>query len=108
MDSERWGLISRLYHEALALDADRRASFLADACHDDETLRASVLSLLSHLHRDNILDLAPFGHRSAILTVAPLLKHRTEASEITRIADDGRRSEHTRFVPGQLIRSRVG
>jgi hypothetical protein len=106
MDSERWGLISRLYHEALALDTDRRASFLADACHDDETLRASVLSLLSHLHRDNIPDVAQFGHTSATLTALPSMKHRTEASEITRLADDGRRSEHTRFAPGQLIASR--
>jgi eukaryotic-like serine/threonine-protein kinase len=46
--SERWAATERLYHEALACGADERASFLADACAGDDTLRREVESLLAH------------------------------------------------------------
>ena len=45
---ERWARTARLYHEALACAASERASFLADACANDDALRREVESLLAH------------------------------------------------------------
>ncbi len=46
MDSERWQRIDDLYNSALSLDAEQRASWLAEVCADDDGLRQEVLSLL--------------------------------------------------------------
>jgi serine/threonine protein kinase/Tol biopolymer transport system component len=46
MTPERWARIERLYHEALACGANKRGSFLADACAGDDALRREVESLL--------------------------------------------------------------
>ena len=48
MTPERWSQLDRLYHEALEYSADRRAAFLAQACHDDPTLRQAVESLIAY------------------------------------------------------------
>jgi Tol biopolymer transport system component len=45
---ERWARTARLYHQALACAASERASFLADACAEDDALRREVESLLAH------------------------------------------------------------
>jgi Tol biopolymer transport system component len=47
MTPERWQQVSRIYHDALARDSGERASFLREACRDDETLRQEVESLLA-------------------------------------------------------------
>ena len=47
MTPERWRQVSRIYHDALARDSLERASFLRDACGDDEALRQEVESLLA-------------------------------------------------------------
>jgi eukaryotic-like serine/threonine-protein kinase len=47
MTPERWQQVSRLYHDALARDTSERASFLREACRDDEALRQEVESLLA-------------------------------------------------------------
>jgi eukaryotic-like serine/threonine-protein kinase len=47
MTPERWRQVSRIYHDALARDSGERASFLREACHDDEALRQEVESLLA-------------------------------------------------------------
>jgi eukaryotic-like serine/threonine-protein kinase len=47
MTPERWQQVSRIYHGALAHDAGERASFLREACRDDEALRQEVESLLA-------------------------------------------------------------
>jgi hypothetical protein len=47
MTPERWAEVERLCHAALARPPDRRASFLADECRDDEELRREVESLLA-------------------------------------------------------------
>src|SRR5438093_9633492 len=44
---DRWARHDRLYHSALARPAHERASFLADACGDDEELRREIDSLLA-------------------------------------------------------------
>jgi serine/threonine-protein kinase len=47
MTPDRWQQISRIYYDALARDAGERASFLRDACREDEALRREVESLLA-------------------------------------------------------------
>jgi eukaryotic-like serine/threonine-protein kinase len=47
MTPERWRQVSRIYHDALARNSGERASFLREACHDDEALRQEVESLLA-------------------------------------------------------------
>ena len=48
MNPKRWQKIERLYHEALARDADERSEFLRQACSGDDDVRQEVESLLSH------------------------------------------------------------
>jgi serine/threonine protein kinase/Tol biopolymer transport system component len=47
MTPGRWQQVSRIYYDALARDAGERASFVRDACRDDEALRQEVESLLA-------------------------------------------------------------
>jgi serine/threonine protein kinase/Tol biopolymer transport system component len=47
MTPERWQQVSRIYHDVLARDSSERASFLREACEDDEALRQEVESLLA-------------------------------------------------------------
>jgi eukaryotic-like serine/threonine-protein kinase len=47
MTPERWQRVSRIYHDALARASGERASFLREACRDDEALRQEVESLLA-------------------------------------------------------------
>jgi serine/threonine-protein kinase len=47
MTPERYQQIGQLFHEALDLEPDQRAAFLAQACADDEDLRQEVESLLA-------------------------------------------------------------
>jgi eukaryotic-like serine/threonine-protein kinase len=46
MTPERWQQVSRIYYDALARDLRERASFLREACQDDDALRQEVESLL--------------------------------------------------------------
>jgi Tol biopolymer transport system component len=45
---DRWQHVERLYHAALARDANERAAFLREACGDDEPLRREIESLLAY------------------------------------------------------------
>jgi len=47
MKPERWEQVGRIYHAALELRPEERASFLADACGDDSAMRREVESLLA-------------------------------------------------------------
>src|SRR5262245_33916189 len=47
MTPERYRQIGQLLHEAMELEPDQRAAFLAEACADDEGLRQEVESLLA-------------------------------------------------------------
>jgi serine/threonine-protein kinase len=51
MTPERWQRIDHLFHEALACEPERRESFLAVACENDEALRLEIESLISS-HQD--------------------------------------------------------
>jgi eukaryotic-like serine/threonine-protein kinase len=56
MTPERWRQVSRIYYDALARDSGERASFLREACRDDEALRQEVESLLAQpASTDNFL-----------------------------------------------------
>jgi serine/threonine protein kinase len=46
MTPENWDRISKIYHSAIELEADKRKSYLDDACRGDEELRREVESLL--------------------------------------------------------------
>jgi hypothetical protein len=46
MDSERWKRVEQVYHRALDLPPDRRASILLESCSDDPDLLREVESLL--------------------------------------------------------------
>jgi eukaryotic-like serine/threonine-protein kinase len=46
LTTERWRRLESLCHAALARPANERAAFLADACGDDESLRAEAESLI--------------------------------------------------------------
>jgi serine/threonine-protein kinase len=48
MTPERWALVERVYHSALACRAAEREAFLAQACQGDGELRCEVESLLAH------------------------------------------------------------
>ena len=47
-EDERWRQVEKLYHSALQVAADQRATFLKAECQDDEDLREEVESLLSY------------------------------------------------------------
>ena len=44
----RWQRVKDLLRQALELDAEKRAGFLAEACQGDVELREEVVSLLKH------------------------------------------------------------
>ena len=48
MEPERWRRVEQLYHSALKVAADQRATFLQKECEDDPDLREEVESLLSY------------------------------------------------------------
>jgi eukaryotic-like serine/threonine-protein kinase len=57
MTPERWQEVSRIYYDALGRDSGERASFLREACRDDEALRQEVESLLTQpASTDHFLD----------------------------------------------------
>src|SRR5437660_9382685 len=47
MTSERWEQVGKLYQAALALQPNKRETFLDDACGDDTAMRREVESLLA-------------------------------------------------------------
>ena len=61
--SDRWRLMSALYHEALLRPPAGRDAFLDEACEGDVPLRAEVASLLRHADLTGVMDreAAPHG-----------------------------------------------
>ena len=58
MDDKLWARAEEIFHEALRLPADNRASFVDDACASDTDLRALVLDLLqADTDTPSLLDL---------------------------------------------------
>ena len=47
MKPEQWQKIDKLFHSLLALEPDKRAAFLAEACAGDESLREQIEALIT-------------------------------------------------------------
>ncbi|HKW00978.1 MAG TPA: protein kinase [Vicinamibacterales bacterium] len=62
MKPERWKKIEQLYHEAITLEPEARADYLARACPDDAEMRVDVEALLrEELSAGGILDRPPLA-----------------------------------------------
>jgi eukaryotic-like serine/threonine-protein kinase len=55
MKPERWQLVSRIYHDALARDPRERDAFLRAACGTDAAMRQEIASLLAQPSGDGFL-----------------------------------------------------
>ena len=53
VNAERWRIATAIFHAALERPPDRRPSFLAEACREDQSLRANVEALLAGDERAN-------------------------------------------------------
>src|SRR5687767_8202023 len=75
MERENWSHIKELFVAALGLPADRRPSYLAEACGADDALRRRVQTMLeSHEQAPSFLEAPP--HVDAASGVAPSLEGR--------------------------------
>jgi serine/threonine protein kinase len=69
MTSERWHQIEKLFHSALDLPSEARATFLSRECAKDENLRDEVNSLLRAHERDgSFLDVPAYEVADSLLT----------------------------------------
>ena len=60
MTQNRWLRINDLFHEALALDGEKRDAYLADACGDDSGLRLEVEKLIAgHARAESSMRTVP-------------------------------------------------
>src|SRR6185437_5071019 len=91
MTPERWQQVESIFQTAADLPADKRASYLTEACGTDRTLRDEVVSLLaSHDTGDSSFeDLIPADIRAKRFDpfaddVDPLIGRRLGAYEIVR------------------------
>src|SRR5690348_11258832 len=69
MNSERWRVVERLYHDALERQPEERGTFLAEACGDDTDLRRELESLLAQNQaQSGPLDLPVWEREARLLT----------------------------------------
>src|SRR5438045_4186877 len=69
MTSERWQQIETLFHSALELPGEERATFLSRQCGGDDNLREEVESLLRAYNRDgSFLDVPAYEVADGLLT----------------------------------------
>ena len=74
MDPERWRRIEVLYHGALSLPPDARASFLQEGCAGDAALRGEVESLLAQAtSADRFLAEPALGATTGTVRLAPTM-----------------------------------
>ena len=75
MAKPEFKLIEKLFHEALALPAEKRSAFLDSACDRDVDLRAAVEDLLRHADLDDQTLAGPVASlASQIRSQAPTLR----------------------------------
>jgi serine/threonine protein kinase/Flp pilus assembly protein TadD len=93
MNPQRWQQISHLYQAALERDANRRASFLNEACRGDEDLRREVESLLAQVPAEEEFLNAPAmelaGAMMARQTAEPLIGREVGAYRIESLLGAG-------------------
>ncbi len=68
MAPERWKKLDALFHEALELQGEARAAYLAKVCGDDEQLRAEVEKLIAAHERESSFIDSPIFAETAGLT----------------------------------------
>ena len=69
MNDERLLNIEKIYHEVLEISAERRSSFLADACGNDAELLQEVESLLSFAEKESsLIDIPPMDVAAEIFS----------------------------------------
>jgi eukaryotic-like serine/threonine-protein kinase len=69
MTSERWKRLDALFHEALELQGEARAAFLAEACGGDEQLRKEAERLIAAHERESSFIDSPLFAETAELPV---------------------------------------
>ena len=74
VNAERWRIATGIFHAALERPPDRRPSFLAEACREDQSLRAEVEALLAGDERADVAGdpLAVDPARELLLNVPTL------------------------------------
>ncbi len=69
MTPERWKRLDALFHEALELQGEARAAFLAKACGGDEQLREEAERLIAAHERESSFIDSPVFAETAVLTI---------------------------------------
>jgi hypothetical protein len=83
MKAERWKKVIDLFQSAVELAPGERDAFLDEACHDDESMRREVESLLtSHERAENFIEVPAFKvapelatHDSGGVLIGKLIGH---------------------------------
>ena len=70
-DSERWRVISEIYHAVIGLNPESRRQFLDIACIGDDALRQDVESLIAESSDKFILDITTVERTDAFSSIAP-------------------------------------
>ena len=69
MNAERWKQVNDLFQLAVERPPGERATFLGEACHDDEGMRREVESLLTSYERaENFIELPAFEVAPELVT----------------------------------------
>ena len=96
VNAERWRIATGIFHAALERPPDRRSSFLAEACREDQSLRADVEALLAGDERADVAGdpLSVDPARELLLnvpTIEAAAQTRTDSEAGPRTAMEGRR-----------------
>src|SRR3954470_12379991 len=86
MNRQHWLDVERLFHDALALPAERRLQFLDDSCAGNDALKHDVQSLPDESGNDEVLETPALDPRATYLQApAPslLVGRRLSEYEVT-------------------------
>src|SRR5215212_1865415 len=87
---DRWKEISKIFSTALEIEPARRGVYLAEACGDDERLRAEIEILLAaHESEDSILDSVEIGLAQSLTSRELKKGERLGAFEIESLIGTG-------------------
>ena len=89
MEPDRWQEIERIYHEALELEASRRAAWVKRAAHGDESLEQEVGSLLEQPDENSFLEERALDVAARDLATAPSQPSSIGRYRILRLLGEG-------------------
>jgi eukaryotic-like serine/threonine-protein kinase len=89
MEPDRWQEIERIYHEALELEASRRAAWVKRAAHGDESLEQEVGSLLEQADEKSFLEERALEVAARDLATAPSHPSSIGRYRILRLLGEG-------------------